>query len=133
MLCGFGIAVAGLYTLVHVCAGGHLLCTGGKFETLASPEATAAAGYGSGAAHYGAGIGLRLAGKPQLSGMGLPTDAPEFFGADLPSLQLAVGSGESGSDGALRLDRPGNSAVSVAAGWGLTILPIWVYNVGIIL
>ena len=46
------------------------------------------------------GIGSWLGGKPTVSGVGLPANAVELSGADLPALQPAVDAGELWGDAA---------------------------------
>ena len=97
MLCRGGIALAGLYPLVHVCFGRTVFSVGGEFEKTAS----ALAAYRGSGADHGAGADLWTVSQPQLPGMGLPKDAAEFSWADLSAFYAAVDSSESDRHGAV--------------------------------
>ena len=93
-----GIAVAWVYPLVHVFAGRSVFCSDRPVETAAP---TAFADGGGGGGDHRLGVGLWAAGEPAVSGVGLPTDALQLSGADMPALQPALDSGEFGSHGAV--------------------------------
>ena len=91
MLCRVGIALEGVYPLVHVCAGRTVLCFGGKPEAAVPQKETDVAFDGGGAFDHTAGARLRIVSQPQLPGVGLPKDATEFSWTDLLALYPAVG------------------------------------------
>ena len=101
MLCRVGIALEGVYPLVHVCVGRTVLCFGGKPEAAVPQKETDVAFDGGGASDHTAGARLRIVSQPQLPGVGLPKDAAEFSWTDLPALYTAVDSPESAGDGAV--------------------------------
>ena len=89
------------YSLVYVPAGGDLLCAGGQSQKTVAQAAAAHPSDGGGASDHGAGAAVRLAGKSEFQGVGLPALAPEFSGSDLPAVHAALDSGEPGGDPAL--------------------------------
>ena len=94
MLCRTGAAVERLFSRVHVCAWRDLLCAGGKFKAPAAGEKAAGTGHGSGLDHNAVGAGVRSAGEPKLSGVGLPEYAAECIRSDLSALYAAGDPGE---------------------------------------
>ena len=87
-----GAAVAGLDPWVHVRSGRAVLSahrqSGPDRAEAARPRPDASGGGGG----HGPGAGLRPAGEPSVSGVGLPSSADEFPRTDLPAFFSAVDS-----------------------------------------